>query len=103
VKPVVVHDEARAELDEAMAFYENRARGLGLDLQEKVGEAVTKIQQNPEFWPPHKRSGFRKYFVERFPFTVFYLNLPDCIWIAAIAHGRRRPGYWKKRRTEPDA
>ena len=26
------------------------------------------------------RTGFRKYFVERFPFTVFYMDLPDCIF-----------------------
>jgi toxin ParE1/3/4 len=98
----VIHSEARAELDAAMEFYESRAAGLGLDLQADVKEAAAKIQQNPEAWPPHKRTGFRKYFVNRFPFTVFYMELPDCIWVAAIAHGRRRPDYWRRRQREEE-
>lgn len=102
MKPVVIHSAARAELDEAMAFYESRASGLGIDLQSKVEAAVAKIQESPEMWPPHKRSGFRKYFVERFPFMVFYMELVDCIWVAAIAHGSRRPDYWRRRRREQE-
>jgi toxin ParE1/3/4 len=83
-----------------MEFYKSRAVGLGLDLQAEVKKATAKIQQNPELWPPHKRSGFRKYFLNRFPFTVFYMEVPDCIWVTAIAHGRRHPDYWKRRRLE---
>jgi len=98
VKRVVIHSAARAELDAAMEFYEGHAVGLGLDLETEVRKATKKIQRNPELWPPHKRTGFRKYFVDRFPFTIFYMELADCIWVAAIAHGRRRPGYWRLRR-----
>ncbi len=100
MKPAVIHSEARAELEAAISFYESRARGLGLDLQVKVESAVRAIQKSPESWPPHKRSGFRKYFVERFPFIVFYLELTECIWIVAVAHGSRRPGYWRQRQFE---
>ncbi len=103
MKPVVIHSAARAELDDAMAFYESRARGLGLDLQAKIEDAVAKIKHDPEAWPPHKRSGFRKYFTERFSFTVFYMDLADCIWVAAVAHGSRRPDYWRRRRREREA
>jgi len=100
VKPAVIHSEARAELDAAICFYESRAKGLGLDLQANVERAVRAIQRSPEAWPPHKDSGFRKYFVERFPFIVFYVEMADCIWIAAIAHASRRPGYWTTRQPE---
>jgi len=100
VKPVVVHSAARAELDEAMGFYENRANGLGLDLEAKVERAVAAIQRNPASWPRHKRTAFRKAFVERFPFIVFYMELADSIWIVAVAHGSRRPDYWSRRKLE---
>lgn len=100
MKPVIIHSEARAELDDAITFYESRATGLGLDLLAKVEDSIDRIQQSPEAWPPHKRSGFRKYFTERFPFIVYYMELADCIWIAAIAHGSRRPDYWKRRKFE---
>jgi toxin ParE1/3/4 len=100
VKPVVVHGAARAELDEAMGFYESQASGLGLDLVTKVEKAVVAIRRHPEHWPKHKDTAFRKFFVERFPFTVFYLNLADCIWIVAVAHSSRRPGYWHRRKRD---
>lgn len=100
MKPVTVHSAARAELDEAMGFYEGRARGLGLDLETNVERAVAGIQRDPEIWPRHKRTAFRKCFVARFPFTVFYMDLSDCIWIVAITHGSRRPDYWSRRKQE---
>ena len=100
MKPAVIHSEAQAELDAAIFFYESRAKGLGLDLHAKVEQAVRAIQTSPESWPPHKHSGFRKYFVERFPFIIFFLEMPDSIWIAAVAHASRRPGYWTGRQFE---
>jgi hypothetical protein len=39
--------------------------------------------------------------MERFPYLIFFLELPDCFWIAAIAHGARQPDYWKERKPEP--
>ena len=100
MKPVVVHSAASAELDEAIGFYESRASGLGLDLQTTVEKAVEAIRRHPESWPRHKNTVFRKFFVERFPFTVFYLELADCIWIVAVAHCSRRPGYWHRRNED---
>ena len=98
MKPVEFHASARAELGDAVAFYESRAKGLGVALVEKIREAVRKIQKDPEAWPPHRQGGFRKIFAERFPYTVFYLELPELIWIVAITHSSRRPVYWSKRR-----
>jgi len=71
VKPILVHTEARSELDEAISYYEQRQQGLGLDLQSEVEQTISQIQQ-----------------------------LPEAIWIAAIAHGKLRPDYWKRRKVE---
>ena len=38
--------------------------------------------------------------LERFPYLIFFLELPDCIWLAAVAHGAREPDYWKHRTPE---
>jgi plasmid stabilization system protein ParE len=36
--------------------------------------------------------------VERFPHTVLYVVEPDeCIRVIAVAHQKRRPGYWRSR------
>lgn len=36
----------------------------------------------------------RRLLVARFPYAVYYLLLPRSVRILAIAHQRRRPGYW---------
>lgn len=98
MKPFLLHHDAREELDAAVEFYENRTRGLGLDLLTEVEKAIAEIQRRPGAWPRYKQTRFRRYLVERFPFAIYYLDFPDCTWVAAVAHGSRRPDYWKERK-----
>jgi mRNA-degrading endonuclease RelE of RelBE toxin-antitoxin system len=35
--------------------------------------------------------------VRRYPFRIIYLIQVDRIWIVAVAHLSRRPGYWSDR------
>ncbi|MBV9123258.1 MAG: type II toxin-antitoxin system RelE/ParE family toxin [Planctomycetes bacterium] len=100
MKPVVIHRLARAELDEAMAFYERQQRGLGLDLQTEIQQAITHIQANPGLGSPYKATDFRYWVLRRFPYVLYYADLEDALWVVAIAHGSRRPDYWKRRRLE---
>jgi toxin ParE1/3/4 len=98
VKPLIFHRKARAELDEAIAYYEQQQAGLGLALQTAVEYATGRIQQNPQIGPSYKTTEFRYYVVRRFPYVLFYAELKEAIWIVAIAHGRRRPDYWRRRK-----
>jgi toxin ParE1/3/4 len=100
VKPVIIHSLARAELDEAVTWHEARRRGLGLALQDAVEAALRIIQENPNYGSPYKRTEFRYWVVRRFKYVIFYMELEDAIWVAAIAHGRRRPDYWRRRKVE---
>jgi len=43
VKPVILHDEAQAELDAAAAHYDAQRAGLGRQLIEEVATALGKI------------------------------------------------------------
>ncbi len=70
------------------------AQGLASAFQTEIENAVQLIQQNPNRFPQHGESGVRRYLIKRFPYTVFYLALDVAIWIVAIAHQRRKPGYW---------
>lgn len=100
MKNVLIHRLARAELDEGMTHYEQQEPGLGLDLQAEVEQAVATIQRNPALGASYKETAFRYLVLHRFPYVVYYLDLAEVIWIAAIAHGKRRPGYWRRRRLE---
>jgi hypothetical protein len=42
-------------------------------------------------------TGTRRYLLKRYPYAVIYRELDDLIWVVAVAHGKRRPGYWKSR------
>jgi toxin ParE1/3/4 len=100
MRPAIFHREATAELIAAIAWYEAKQAGLGLDLQAKVEEAVMRIRANPSKCPMHNEQGLRKCHLKRFPYTIFFLELDDTIWIAAVAHQKRRPGYWATRSPE---
>jgi toxin ParE1/3/4 len=100
VKFVVIHTDARKELDAAIAYYEAQKVGLGLDLLSEVEKTILKIQQNPNLGTPYKIEEIRRYTIQRFPYLIFYTELEEVIWVIAIAHSKRKPNYWKQRNIE---
>lgn len=92
----IFHSEAQEEMTESARFYEGRSEGFGLDFLTAVEETVRRIEQFPEAGTID-RAKIRKRLVSGFPFTVLYEIQPDRIFIAAVMHQQRRPGYWKKR------
>jgi len=99
VKPCRLHREAEQELNAAMVYYEQQRRGLGLELHTEVERAAGLIQRFPAAWPLHRESGLRRVALPRFPFVLYYLELPDALWITAVAHAKREPFYWRDRLT----
>lgn len=96
MKPALFRAEAEAELEEAVAYYEAEKSGLGRDFRKQIEAAVLKIRETPLRWSP-LGPDTRRIHVGRFPYAVVYAELPDHILIIAVAHHRRRPGYWKDR------
>jgi hypothetical protein len=94
--PIIFHPDAENEVDNSIGFYEERQPGLGLDFQREVIDGISKIHDAPTCWPKHKY-GTRKFLLPRFPFYIYYIDLPDYIWIVAVAHCSRNPNYWKDR------
>ncbi len=95
------HREAREELSAAAEWYESRRPGLGLDFVAEVTRGVASIREHPETWPQwqglNTRVPVRKFVLQRFPFSLPYLVHEETIVVLAVAHGRRRPGYWRAR------
>ena len=97
MKPLRIEDEAELELKAAADYYEDKRPGLGLLFEGKIREAFQGIQRNPGLYPMYKKTPFQKCLVDQFPYIVFYRELDQHVSIVAVAHGRRRPGYWRKR------
>lgn len=87
---------ARAELQEAIQFYESRQPDLGREFADEVSDAVASILQHPTRW---KRvfEDVRQYRLRRFPYAVVYQIRRDRIRIMAVMHLRRNPIYWRNR------
>jgi plasmid stabilization system protein ParE len=99
VKLVQLHPEAQAELKEAVSFYRSRGgETLARKFKSRVKEVFTNIASNPNRYPgiPEIQE-VQKCRLSQFPYSILYLNQPDCIWIIAVAHGSRCPGYWMER------
>lgn len=100
MKPVLFHDEAMAELDEAAGWYERQRLGLGGEFRAAVEDAVARVRQNPQLASKLANTRFRYGLVRRFPHVVFYVECQEVIRVMAVAHGSRRPGYWRSRSVE---
>jgi toxin ParE2 len=98
VKEAIFHPEARAEMRESFEFYEARLGGLGLRFLSAVEQTVERISTHPEAGAP-LASEFRKRIVSGFPYNIIYRVSEDYIYLVAVAHHHRRPGYWRDRST----
>jgi toxin ParE1/3/4 len=100
VKLTELHSAAQSELDRAVAYYEGERAGLGLEFLAEVEAEVALIRRNPKLRGRCQATEFRKSVLRRFPYVIFYREREETIWIAAVAHAKRRPGYWMRRRPE---
>jgi plasmid stabilization system protein ParE len=98
--PVVFHAEAEQESDDAATYYERQRAGLGKEFRTELKEAVGRIRRNPKMLPQYRSTRFRKCLLFRFPYTIFFQELDNLIWVAAVAHQKRREGYWLSRTPE---
>jgi plasmid stabilization system protein ParE len=91
-----VHPEAVVEARAAAQWYRERSALAADAFLVELDRAVQRIAENPEMYPNYVRST-RRYLLQRFPFYLVYREIGGKLEIVAIAHGRRKPGYWKKR------
>ncbi len=97
--PIDFHPEAAAEAREAAGRYENLRAGLGEDFRAELDAALARIQANPHLYAV-EAGAVRMAPLHRFPYSVVYEQLSDRLWVAAVGHHSRRPGYWSYRRHD---
>jgi plasmid stabilization system protein ParE len=100
MKQVVFHPEAFQELDEAVAYYAERSLWAATAFEEAVEKAVRSIATAPTRHAFLRQTGMRAFRLKRFPYLIIYEELRDQLWIAAVAHERRHPDYWRRRRPQ---
>ena len=87
------HPEAEQELLNEIAYLELRAENLGRRLLREILRSEAFLAQFPEA-APEIVPGIRKYRLRKFRYSLIYSIEGDIVWILAVAHQSRRPGYW---------
>ena len=97
---LIFDQEAVIETREAAAFYEDCQSGLGHAFLEAIEAASEEVKRHPRMWRKIK-GRFRRYLVHRFPYGLIYAVQDNVIYVAAVMHLKRKPGYWFGRKMQP--
>jgi hypothetical protein len=93
------HAEARQEFLHAVDRYEAEVPGLGDRLTAEVGRSLALLVEAPSIGTPFGRR-LRIFVIDDgFPFSLVYAEVREALFVIALAHHSRRPGYWRHRRA----
>ncbi len=96
MKRHVFHPEAAEEYVEAARYYNAITPDLARGFHDEIERLIQQVCRQPDrffrFSPTARRALAR-----RFPYSVVYIEEPDRVWIVAVAHAKRQPGYWRAR------
>jgi plasmid stabilization system protein ParE len=95
-KPFRFHPEAKEDFRDALRWYRARSAIASTEFRKTVSGAIRSVAQSSQLCPKYLY-GTRRFVIQRFPFSVVYLDDPDLVTIIAVAHSKRKPGYWKHR------
>ena len=94
----IFESAARAEFIEAARWYTVEVgQFYATDFRNEVHRTLNLLCDHPTMGTPAK-SNTRSMVVHRYPFFIVYRIDSDTLQVLAVAHQRRRPGYWIGRR-----
>ena len=96
---VEFHPAAAREFAAAADFYEGALPGLGHRFRDSVGDTIALVLEHPDVGSI-RRANMRHLIVSDFPFDLVYRVQGEVLQVLALAHHRRRPGYWQRRRRD---
>jgi len=88
---------AKRDLREATAWYRERNDDAARRFTQEVSRALHFLEQFPQsggFCPGVEDKAIRQLPINNFPYHLVFVRLPERISVLAIAHNRRKPGYW---------
>ena len=93
---VRIHPAALEEAERATDWYRQRSKRAAEMFLDELDRAIELIGQHPEQYSAYE-FGTRRIVPRRFPYLIVFRENASGIEIIAVAHGRRRPGYWRDR------
>jgi len=93
---IILQNEARAEMFDAAIYYDDCRDGLGTEFLDDLEETFVLVKTHPEIGQIVRHSCRRVLFV-RFPYGVIYRQRDEDLYVVAVMHLHRKPGYWLDR------
>jgi plasmid stabilization system protein ParE len=84
-------------LREATDWYRDRSEEVAIRFAQEVRQTLQHLEQFPStgaYVPGVADPDVRRLPVHNFPYHVIFIRLATHLSVLAIAHDRRRPGYW---------
>ena len=92
------HPEARAELDEAIAWFEETNITKAQQFREAYFDRLSACKTTPFMWREDLDiSGVRSAPILGTKYRIVYTIVDSTFWVIALAHTSRKPGYWYNR------
>jgi plasmid stabilization system protein ParE len=88
---------AEPDYTDAWAYYHDQRPSLASAFEEDFRRAVDFIRAYPEASPVVTQEDARKRLLRRFPYSICYTLEQGRVRIWAVAHHKKRPGYWHDR------
>ncbi len=93
---VEFHPDATDELDSSANWYAKRSAEAARRFLVAIDLAVSSMTSDPDRFvlvdDQHRSCS-----VAKFPFQLIFRHDEDKLFIVAVAHAKRRPGYWLDR------
>jgi plasmid stabilization system protein ParE len=99
-KPILrIHTEAAEEAEAAKDWYFARSPDAAIGFLRELERALDYVVARPHACPKYLHRT-RSYLLHRYPFILVYRLKGDTLYVVAIAHASRDPGYWRKRQFD---
>ena len=94
--PLKFFEEASEEIEKERQFYRERSESAETAFLRELDHAIQSVSEAPHRWPAHIENT-RRYVLPTFPFSLVYFVEQDSVFVVALEHQSRRPGYWRER------
>jgi plasmid stabilization system protein ParE len=95
-KRLRIQSQAQQEINEAFDWYFKHSPQSADAFLTEIGASIAQIASRPQLYPAYTRNTRRR-ILANFPYSVVFQEKDEIILVVAVAHSKRRPGYWRGR------
>jgi plasmid stabilization system protein ParE len=95
VSEVQLSARARLEIRAAGRWYLAQSPQTAKRFLQAVDVLLGRIGTSPRLWRVHGKSA-RRAPIPRFPYSIYYQEVGDTVYVLAVVHAHRHPDAWRQ-------